>query len=67
MKREVIIYLAGVMIIAPAIIGLLCGGIVTILAILYGGVILLSPAFSNAARRFWRVWHRTNFRIINIL
>ena len=68
MKHPVLTYIVGTLIIAPAVIGLLSDGLLVIaLSILYGIAVFISPKYIPMTRKFWRAWHRENFRIINFL
>lgn len=68
MKDELPIYIAGCLIITPAFIGILSGDVlVTLFGIFYGLVVIVSPSFSSVLRRFWRRWHKANFRVTNLL
>lgn len=65
---QIIIYVVGCIILAPAIIGILSDSLLVMsLSVLYGALVFLSPSFSSVARRFWREWHRTNYRLTNLL
>lgn len=62
------IYTVGCIIIAPTVIGLVSNNCIIIaLSLVYGLGVFLSPSFSTTARKFWREWHRENYRIINTI
>lgn len=62
------VYLMGCIIIAPIVIGLMSDSVVIIaLSLFYGLALIVSPRHSQKARKFWRKWHRENFRVINSL
>lgn len=66
--KGVMIYIAGCMIVSPCVFGLMTGSvIITLLVIVYGAVIAVSPLYSDIVRKFWRAWYRENFRITNYL
>lgn len=62
------VHVAGCILIAPVIIGLMLSSIVAVLlSIVYGALLWYSPVYIPQARSFWRAWHRVNFRIINAI
>ena len=64
--KRFLIYIAGCLLIAPCFLGVVAGNIlITLLAVMYGVVLASSPTFSDKARKFWRAWHRENYRIVN--
>lgn len=68
MKKRILIYIAGCLLIMPCFFGLMAGNVlITLLAVLYGVVLASSSTFSERARKFWRAWYRENYRITNYL
>ena len=66
--KKTVIYIAGCLILMPAVIGALSGVVlIMLLAVLYGAAVFFSPSFSPVARRFWREWHRINFQLTNMI
>jgi len=65
--RDYCAYLAGTVLMLPCLAVLSGDMLVGTLSLGYGILLYSSPKFSVGARRFWRTWHRVNFRIINTL
>lgn len=67
MKR-VTIYFIGCGLWAPVVALFMSENVLLlVLGIILCVALMSSPLYSKTARRFWRMWHRTNFYIINII
>lgn len=61
MKRKVLIYIAGNLLIAPCIVALCCDSLLfTTVAIIYGVLLWHSPKLSTKIRKFWFEFWRMN-------
>lgn len=66
--ERILTYAVGCLIISPIAIGLVSDDVIIIaLSLIYGLGVFFSPSFSASVRRFWRRWHRENYRIINTI
>lgn len=65
--KQVVIYLVGTLMLMPCVLMLTENVLLDCCALAYSWVVFSSPKWSNNAKRFWRVWHRENFRILSTI
>lgn len=63
--RNYTTYALGVAVLAPFALMLTSNPLVDIIALIYAIVVFNSPSIFPKTKRFWRAWHKQNFRIIN--
>lgn len=66
MKRMVV-YIVGTLLFIPCVLMFTSDVCVNFCALIYTLAVIYSPKWSDNAKRFWRVWHRENFRILSII
>ena len=62
--KQILIYIAGMLLLLPCCLISTDNLLVDIFVLVYTLVIIKSPCYSQKARRFWRLWHKENFRIL---
>lgn len=65
--KGMIIYIAGMLLLLPCCLMLTDDVAVDFVVLCYMLAVVFSPKYSLKAKRFWRVWHRENFRILSII
>ena len=65
---RIAIYVIGSLLWAPVVAALCSNSPLLVgMAILWGALLWNSPKLSPKAKRFWRIFHKINFQIINTL
>lgn len=68
MEKETLIYETGCLLWLPVAFGLCTDSCLVVGASLFWGVFLWnSPKVSKTAKRFWRAWHKFNFKILSTI
>ena len=65
--KQIFTYIMGTLLLLPCCLMFTDNLLVDIFAFTYTLAVVLSPRHSKKAKRFWRVWHRENFRIISTI
>lgn len=65
--KQTLIYIAGTLIMLPCCLMFTDNPLVDFFAIIYTLVVVKSPSYSLKAKRFWRAWHKENFKIISTI
>ena len=65
--KQMLTYIAGTLILLSCCLMFTESFLVDIFAMIYTLVVVKSPSYSQKARRFWRAWHKENFRILSII
>lgn len=63
--KQTVTYIMGTLLLLPCLLMFTDSLSVDIFAFVYTLLVLISPQYSQKAKRFWRVWHRENIRIIS--
>lgn len=63
--KNTLIYLTGTLMFLPCVLMFTDNMLVNIFALIYTLGVVFSPKFSLKAKRFWRAWHKENFKIIS--
>ena len=65
--KKIVIYLAGIIVIVPAVLMLLTENVVLCAFVLpYAVFVYRMPKLLPKTKRFWRTWHRINFSLSHI-
>lgn len=65
--KETIIYALGTLLWLPVAAAVCTQSVcLWMAAFLWGALLVVSPKVSKNAHRFWRAWHKVNFKITNI-
>lgn len=65
--KQILIYIAGTLILVPCFMVFTDNLLVDIFAIMYTLVVYKSPKYSQKAKRFWRTWFKQNLKITSII
>lgn len=63
--KQTLTYIIGTLLMLPCCLMFTDSLSVDIFAFIYTLVITASPYYSPKTKRFWRIWHRENFRILS--
>lgn len=66
MKRMAV-YVVGTLLLMPCVLMFTSDVCVDFWALIYTLAVVGSPKWSDNAKRFWRIWHRENFRILSTI
>lgn len=65
--KQMAVYIVGTLLLMPCVLIFTENVLVDLCALIYTLAVVCSSKWSDNAKRFWRIWHRENFRILSII
>ncbi len=65
--KQVLVYLVGMVLLVPCCLMFTDNALVDVCGSIYTFVVFNSPCLSPKVKRFWRIWHKQNFKVLWLL